>query len=158
MLGSCETASDSIPAGDGTELATSHTVLWFRSAGTGPTDDRPLVDELRAWSSTGAVHTVAVGSDDLIRHSSTDLADPERLQGENFQELTRAVAARYGEMTFYEVDETGDDVVRARAVFGTTPARITTVAIRDEQGWSDEARIHVAFDTDAAARVETAPG
>jgi hypothetical protein len=144
--------------GESSDLATSHTVLWFRSAGSGPTDDRHLVEELRRWSSTGEVHTVAVGSDDLIRSSSTDLADPDRLVGGTFQELTRAVAARYGEMTFYEVDETGDDVVRARAVFGSTPARIITVAIRDEGGWSEEARIHVAFDAEAGARVETAHG
>jgi MoaA/NifB/PqqE/SkfB family radical SAM enzyme len=141
-------------AGPDTSATSSQTVMWFRCQGEGPTDDAAAVAELAELAADGMVHRVSIGSDDVIRWCDADvLAAPSALIGHSYQELTKAVTQLFGEMTHYEVTTTGLDRVDARAVFGTTPARITTVAMRDDSGWAEEARILLAFDTpDGAGR------
>lgn len=125
----------------------SHTIMWFRCEGSGPSDDLVARSELAASAWDGQVHATSVGDDDLIRWCDLALLDdPDVLAGRTVHQLTKAVTDVYGEMNDYEVVSTGEDRVDARAVFGTTPTRITTVAIRGSDGWADEARILLAFE------------
>ncbi|MFM7068427.1 MAG: radical SAM protein [Actinomycetes bacterium] len=133
-------------AGEGEAGPASHTVMWFRCQGVGPTSDDAERAELEQFASDGVVHRVAVGADDRVRWCDATFApELERLIGQGYQELTAAVTARFGEMHHYEVTSTSDDVVTASARFGETPARITYVALRDDQGWADEVRLLLAF-------------
>lgn len=131
-------------AGDGPGSA--RTVMWFRCQGTGPVDAAPVRDELHRFAWDGTVHEAVIGSDDLLRHCDASLTeDAPFLAGQPVLMLTKAVEARFGPMTNYEVTRTGTDVVVAAARFGTTDARIAYVARRDERGWADDASILLAF-------------
>ena len=128
------------------DAASGHTVLWFRCAGTRPWDDNSARHSLEAFAVDGKIHTITVGVDGLVGEADTALIDGSRsVVGAPYQQFTNAVTDRYGVMTDYEVRSTSDDQVEASAVFGTTPARITSVALRDERGWATSARILVAF-------------
>lgn len=123
----------------------SHTVMWFRAAGAGPHDDSDARDELDAFAAGGPVGTFDVDGDDRIVAADAPFLDGADLIGATFHDLGVEVARRFGAMADYEVLGTGDDRVDARATFGTTAARITTVAMRDAAGWADRARILVAL-------------
>ena len=131
---------------EGRHGTSSKTVMFFRSAGAGPHDSSEAVAELAEFASDGSVQSVDVDGDDVIRAAAVAfVADETVLVGRTFHELTAAVQAEYGTMTDYEVIASGNDRLDALAMFGSTPARITTVALRDEQGWADRARILLAF-------------
>ena len=143
-------------APDGEAPGSGRTVMWFRCQGDGPVDPAPVRDAMRPFAWDGMVHEAVIGSDDLLRHCDASLTeDAPFLPGQPVLMLTKAVEARYGAMADYEVTETGTDVVRAVARFGTTDAQIVYVARRDDQGWADDASILLAFrpaaDTLAAA-------
>lgn len=123
----------------------SRTVVFFRCAGIGPCDDLAVRTELARWAADGAVHSVAVGPDDLIRSAEVSFAPAAELVGHTVHHFTKAVVALHGEMHDYRVVHTDDDVVWAEARFGTTPARIATAAVRDAAGWAEVATINVAF-------------
>jgi hypothetical protein len=128
--------------------------MWFRCQGEGPVDPAPVRDRLRAFAWDGTVHEAVIGSDDLLRHCDSSLTeDAPYLPGQPVLMLTKAVEARFGAMSDYEVTDTGTDVVVASARFGTTDAQIGYVARRDDRGWADEASIFLAFRpaTDALA-------
>ena len=127
------------------------TVLWFRCAGEGPCDERSARAELQAYSADGTVHEFSIGPDDrIIRCRAGFLDDAESLVGRSVRDLTNAVTDAFGNMDHYEVRSTSDDRVDAWAEFGGSPARITTVAVRDGSGWADEARLLLAFGDPAA--------
>ena len=133
-------------APDGEVPGSGRTVMWFRCQGDGPVDPGPVRDELRAFAWDGTVHEAVIGNDDLLRHCDDSLTeDAPFLPGQPVLMLTKAVEARFGAMTDYEVLRTGTDVVVAAARFGTTDARIGYVARRDHRGWADDASILLAF-------------
>ena len=136
-----------LAAAEGAVDNSSRTVMWFRSAGLGAHDDTAPRAELAEFAADGIVHSVDVDADDVIRVArlSIDAEPSAPLEGRTYQELTTVVSARFGNMNHYEVLATSSDRVDAEAVFGTTPTRITSVAIRDENGWAECARILLAF-------------
>lgn len=124
---------------------TIKSVLWFRCAGSGYHDDRDARAELATWTSPEQVHSFTVGADDrIIEAKASFLDDPAALTGGSVQDLTNAVVAQFGNMDHYEVMSTSDDRVDAKAQFGDTKVRITTVALRDQNGWADRARLLLA--------------
>lgn len=126
------------------------TVMWFRSAGSGPHDDRAAAAELAELAADGRVHRISVGPDDLITgHDAGFLPEGTSLVGQPVRELTNTVTDTFGPMRDYEVLATTDDRVDARATFGEHPVRITTVAVRDASGWADEALLLLAFGSPA---------
>lgn len=131
--------------GDGDDLA-SRTVMWFRASGQRAHDDLDARAELAAFAADGEVSSVDVGGDDLITVDDLRFPhDPGQVIGTSFHTLAAVVSGRFGDMLDYEVMSTTDDRVDARARFGSTPARITTVALRDEHGHAEQARILIAF-------------
>jgi hypothetical protein len=102
--------------------------------------------ELRPFASDGLVHEVVVGSDDLVHHCDETLStDAPYLTGQPVTMVTKAVEARYGAMTGFEVVRNGDDVVLATAMFGSHEAQLAYVARRDDRGWADDVSILLAF-------------
>lgn len=132
-------------AGDDPDAA-NRTIMWFRCGGDAPHGDQTAREELAAHAWDGEVHVTSVGDDDRIRWTRSSLLGPaDALAGETVHQLTKAVTEAFGEMNHYEVVDSGADRVDAVAVFGSTEARIVTVAIRDDAGWADEARILISF-------------
>jgi len=133
-------------APDGESPDSGRTVMWFRCQGAGPVDPEPVRESLRAFAADGMVHEVVIGSDDVVHHCDDSLS-PEApyLTGQPVTMFTKAVEARFGPMTGFDVTETGVDVVRATCRFGQTAAEIAYVALRDQRGWADDALVMLAF-------------
>ncbi len=133
-------------APDGEVPGSGRTVMFFRCQGAGPVDPAPVRAELRPFASDGLVHEVVVGSDDLVHHCDETLStDAPYLTGQPVTMVTKAVEARYGAMTGFEVVRNGDDVVLATAMFGSHEAQLAYVARRDDRGWADDVSILLAF-------------
>ena len=133
-------------APDGSVPDSGRTVMWFRCHGEGPVDPAPVRADLAAFADDGTVHEVRIGSDDLVHHCDESLCDDAAfLPGQPVTMVTKAVEARFGPMTAYDVTETGPDVVRATCRFGGTEALLAYVALRDGRGWADEAALLLAF-------------
>jgi MoaA/NifB/PqqE/SkfB family radical SAM enzyme len=133
--------------GQGEAAPESHTVMFFRCQGAGPVDDAAARAELAAVAADGDVHRFAIGSDDRVRWVDARFAPGlEELIGRSYQDLTGAVTAMFGEMIHYEVVATGDDRIDAHATFGSTPARITYVPMRNDAGWADDVHLLLAFE------------
>lgn len=132
--------------GQGEAAPESHTVMFFRCQGDGPVDDVAARAELADLAVDGDVHRFAIGSDDRVRWVDARFApDLDELVGRSYQDLTGSVTAAFGEMHHYEVVATSDDRIDAHATFGTTPARITYVPMRNDAGWADDVHLLLAF-------------
>lgn len=130
----------------GNERVAAHTVMWFRCDGTGPYDAEAARAELQEFSRDGRVHEFTVDANHLITFCDAPfLPESEALIGRSVRELTGVVAKQLGNMDHYEVRSTSEDRVDAWATFGASPTRITTVALRDDRGWADEARLLISI-------------
>lgn len=118
----------------------SHTVMWFRVEGDGPHGDEAARAELTEGSGRVLASFDVDAEDRIVRYDAPFL-DGVDVLGRTFHDLGVEVARRFGPMNDYEVTSTGSDRVDAVAMFGETPARIVTVAIRDEGGRAEVARI-----------------
>ena len=142
---------------EGHDPGTDHSELWgmgggpldFSVWGAGPHDDRAARKSLASFADDGAVRTVDVGSGDTIvecSHAAAELVgvDPGELVGRSAAVLTDLMAARHGAMSAQEVLSESGDQIDMMATFGDTELRTTLVALRDETGFADSARILLA--------------
>lgn len=142
-------AEASAPRSGAGASTSSHTLVWFRTAGTSPHDDADARSSLTSLVGPDRLGCVEVVEGDVVRSADLPFLPPEAaagLVGQRFHELQGAMAAGYGPMNDYEVLATTDDELTARAVFGTTSVRVTSVAMRDEQGWARSVRFLVAVE------------
>ena len=123
--------------------------MSFRRDGARPQDDRSARAELQAFAEDGVVHEITVGPDDAVLACSPSLGDllgdrAQALVGEPFFALQGASADAFGTMLSYDVLAEDEDRIDAVVVYRRAEFRLATLAIRNEQGWADEAKILIA--------------
>ncbi len=124
-------------------------VMSFYRAGSGPYDDRAAKAELLAFAEDGVVHEITVGPDDRVLSCSPGLREllgdaAMGLVGESVHGLPGLSTARFGTMLRYDVLAEDDDRIDAQVTYRRAEFRLTTVAMRNESGWADEAKIVIA--------------
>lgn len=126
------------------------TILGLPLMGDGPTDDAEARGDLGAFSPDGVVHTVEVEQDETVRSCSAGLLEllgvqPDDIDGHPVSTLGTLSERRFGEVRTYDTSPAGLDRVDAHAVFDEVEGRSATVAVRDQNGRADHARILIAF-------------
>ena len=124
-------------------------VLMFKAEGTGPTDDRQARLELEAFA-PGRVVALTAGDDESYLGATGPISevfgiDPAEVAGLATTELYALLEARCGEATEYRM--VSDDEDRADVTFrlGGRACRAIMLALRDERGWADRARVLLAM-------------
>ena len=129
--------------------AAAYNVMSFRRAGAGPHDDRDARVELLPFAEDGVIHEITVGPDDRVISCSPSLVDligdtALALVGGSVQAFQGASSDTFGTMLSYDVLAQDDDRIDAKVVFRRAEFRLTTLAMRNADGWADEAKILIA--------------
>mgnify|MGYP006275764749 CR=1 FL=1 len=127
------------------------TVLMFKAAGAGPTDDRAARAELAPAAEGGVVHAMWWGPGEVVVDVSPSFADllgdgaAEALRGAGPREVVEVIEAALGPIADYQVVAEQADRVDATARFGATAVRTVMMPLRDADGWADTAVQLMAF-------------
>lgn len=124
-------------------------VLGFDGQGAGPYDEREAVADLSRHT-TGPVHWVSVGSDDIIQETSEGLAEALRLPADHLRyahvaAMQAAVQHRFGALQGNDVIASGPDRVDSLARFADVEVHVSMVARRDARGRLTEGRLLLAL-------------
>jgi MoaA/NifB/PqqE/SkfB family radical SAM enzyme len=127
------------------------TVLMFNVLGDGPTDDDDARAELAAVATDGQVHAVWWGPGEVVVEASPSWSDvlgrdaAATLVGRGPRELVECLEAALGPIADYRVTNEGPNRVDATARFGSTPARLAMLPLRNDEGWAGRAVQLIAF-------------
>lgn len=128
----------------------SPTILGLARAGTGPTDDAAARSALEHVAADGVVHHLDIDQYQRIQATSDsvlDLFGPDRdLVGLPIDDLLSILTERFGPAVGdTEFLSRSADQLGTRATYGSTVVRATAVALRDDAGWADGARLLFAI-------------
>lgn len=121
---------------------TGRTILAFRQAGDGPSDDRAARAELRAWATDGSVHAMEVGSDDVIGACDEGMGrvlgiPAGDLVGRNPQFLLGVIEGAVLERPSVSRQDLSGRI-------GGDEVRLVAVARRGDDGWADRVTVLAA--------------
>ena len=127
----------------------AYNVMSFRRSGSGPHDEQAARADLLPLAHDGVVHELTIGPDDRVSASSPSLVvllgdEADQLVGGSVQGLQGLSTATFGTMLDHEVLHQDDDRIDAVVTYRHAVLRLTTLALRNEQGWADEAKILLA--------------
>jgi len=123
--------------------------MSFQRAGSAPCRDDEARAELATLASDGIVHSIRVAPDDRVTEWSPSLVD---LLGQPALSLTGGVVhdlqglstSAFGTMLDHTVLHQDADRIDAVVTYRHAVFRLTTLALRNDEGWADEAEILIA--------------
>lgn len=125
------------------------TILMMPCRGVGPTDDTEARAELQAFAGDQPVLSATVGPDDTIVECSDSLLDVLGLDrpaivGREVADLQELVGRRFGDIINTTLTDRPDRM-DSTTEFAEFEARSCMVALRDDTGWADTARLLIAI-------------